>query len=56
MRDALRDFLAAGGAKVDAFTTAVGAVEVDFDDADAFVNVNDADELERLARQLENEP
>ena len=56
LRDALGEFLARGGAKVDAFTAAIGAVEVEFDDADAFANVNDADELERIARQLENEP
>ncbi len=54
--DALRDFLDRGGAKVDAFTSAIGAVEVDFDNAGAFVNVNDADELDRIARQLEKQP
>ena len=53
LRDALRAFLAAGGAKVDAFTDAVGAVEVDFADADAFVNVNTPHELARLERELE---
>jgi molybdopterin-guanine dinucleotide biosynthesis protein A len=53
---ALREFLDRGGTKVDAFTASIGAVEVDFDDAAAFLNVNDADELDRVARQLENPP
>ncbi len=53
LRDALRAFIAAGGAKVDAFTDSVGAVEIDFSDADAFVNVNTPHELERLALELE---
>ena len=47
LRDDLEAFLAAGGRKIDVWTARHATVEVDFDDADAFGNINTLDELIR---------
>ena len=49
----LAAFLAAGGRKIDAWYAALRVVEVAFDDeADAFRNINTADELAAAAKGL----
>jgi molybdopterin-guanine dinucleotide biosynthesis protein A len=47
---ALEALLAGGGRKVDAWYAALRTVEVDFDDAAAFLNINTQTELDRLER------
>ena len=44
----LAAYLADGGRRIDAWLRALGAVQVPFEDVEAFVNVNTADELRRL--------
>lgn len=44
----LAAYLAGGERRIDAWLRGHGAVQVPFDDAEAFVNVNTADELRRL--------
>jgi molybdenum cofactor guanylyltransferase len=45
----LRDFLTAGGRKIDAWYATLNTIEVAFDDqANAFANINTTDELSRL--------
>lgn len=46
--ESLGEWLAQGGRKVDAWQSTLPRVEVDFDDPDAFRNINTADELARL--------
>lgn len=48
--DDLRGFLQAGGRKIDLWTARHGAVEVDFEDAAAFSNINTPQELSRHER------
>ena len=49
--DHLADFLKGGGRKIDAWYATLAVVEVAFDDeADAFRNINTADELAAAAR------
>lgn len=50
LADDLHDFLQAGGRKIDLWTARHGAVEVDFDDAAAFSNINTPQELSRHER------
>jgi molybdopterin-guanine dinucleotide biosynthesis protein A len=44
----LAAYLADGGRRIDAWLRGQGAVQVPFDDAEAFMNVNTVDELRRL--------
>ena len=45
LADALAEFLAAGGRKIDRFYEQQGCVEVPFDDPDAFRNINRPEDL-----------
>ncbi len=46
--ESLRAFLEAGGRKVEAWQASQHRIDVDFDDADAFVNINTPEELARF--------
>ncbi|MGC9162780.1 MAG: molybdenum cofactor guanylyltransferase MobA [Thiomonas sp.] len=50
LRDDLRDFVAAGGSKIDQWTARHPTAIVDFDDAHAFENINTQADLQRLER------
>lgn len=50
LRDDLRDFVAAGGSKIDEWTTRHQTAIVDFEDALAFENINTQADLQRLQR------
>lgn len=48
LRDSLEAFLAAGGRRIDRWTSTQACVEVDFDDETAFTNLNTPEDLQRL--------
>ena len=52
LRADLEDFLRGGGRKIDLWYPRHRFVEVDFPDAEAFLNANTAEELESLAPRL----
>ena len=51
--DNLRAFLAAGGRKIDAWYSSLNFAKVQFDDADAFANINTPEELAIAEKQLQ---
>jgi molybdopterin-guanine dinucleotide biosynthesis protein A len=50
LHESLARFVQGGGRKIDAWTAGHHVVAVEFDDAQAFANVNTADELRKLER------
>jgi molybdopterin-guanine dinucleotide biosynthesis protein A len=52
----LAGYLEAGGRKIDRWYTSAGVIEVEFTDADAFLNVNTSDDLARYARLRRRPP
>lgn len=52
VHDHLRDFLMAGGRKIDSWYGSLKTIEVSFDDqAESFANINTAAELEKLGKR-----
>jgi molybdopterin-guanine dinucleotide biosynthesis protein A len=51
--DNLTEFLAEGGRKIDAWYAPLRVVEVNFDDSDAFRNINTPEDLARFSGQSE---
>lgn len=56
LADALSDYLDAGGRKIDTWMRQHRLVEVVFDEAEAFMNINTPEDLAAAARRLGGEP